>query len=140
MENELEPVKVIDQDSAKLFNIKSDVFYLDDENVLAGKIRFDGCEIVVKNPVFIINDEDQVIGSATLDVVDKIVTADLFIDYSSPERFDIETGARKWYPFLDGYYSVSTESHYMRATKYFVRALRLYRHETVDVRVKPLCL
>lgn len=127
--NNLDPVKIIDQESAKIFNVKADVFYLDK--------LFEDCLVILENPVPVNNDEGKVIGSAALDVVNKTIIADIFLDYSTPERFDIETGAVKWYPDLGGY--VTGDPKLKKPIQFYIKNIMLSKTHVKDDRIKSLC-
>lgn len=126
--------KVIDESSAKIFNIKLDVFYLDNENMLSRKHKYSKCQVVVNNPVPVKNDCGWIIGSSVVEVEGKIVTADIFIDYSTPERLDMETKNGNIYPHLDGFATDLTDDGWC---KFVVSGIILGKHPNVDSRVRP---
>jgi hypothetical protein len=96
------------------------------------------CQLVFTNPVPVLNAEYKVIGCANLELLGKELVATFLLDNSTPERFDIETGASNLYPFIFG----QTTSRYENAgTKYVkmnIESVALTSNKGLDTRVQPI--
>jgi hypothetical protein len=146
MSNEIEPIenipapveRVIDQDSAKVFQVKSDVFFLDDAQHVTRGYFFTNCETVFKNPVPVKNDSSTLIGFASLSILNNIVSADICLDYSTPERLNIQVGSIPLFPHLIAAVESVDEVHTKRAKKITIEGILLKTIRTQDSRVLPL--
>lgn len=131
--------KVIDQESAKLFERTADVFFLDDLSEIERKILYDECEVEFNNPIPVKNDTGHLIGSANLEIQNRIVSASIFLDYSTPERFQLELTSIPMFPVLDCYCSLVSEGHNKsRAIKMAVKGLIITTTPNIDPRVTYL--
>ncbi len=130
--------KVIDSNSTKTFNVKSDLFYLDDDRGYTRVVSFKGTKLKIPNPLPVRNNSQEVIGAGALEVQNNVVVADIFLDYFTPERLTLETDSQKLWPHLVGYYTVIAHENRTIAVLFYVQAIDLMPHPTNDDRV--LCL
>ncbi len=130
--------RVIDDESGKTYKFKTDVFILDDAQQLIRKIKFAKCKVIYTNPVKVFNDSNTLIGSAVLDIEDNVVTAEVFLDYSTPERLNIETRSIPLYPHLESYADTFPEAQGNRATRLIVSSIILGTSPTPDTRIGPI--
>ncbi len=86
-------------EESPVFTCSGTVLYLDDENRSNGDL-YAGAEVAFENPVPVKDDSGKLIGFADLTVVGKVVEAQCFLDYHTPERLSIETSSEKLYPSL----------------------------------------
>jgi hypothetical protein len=100
------------------------------------------------NPVPLYGESGQLIGSASIYFSDDSIFADLFFDYSSPDRLTIETQAYPLYAVmvatvfigastghLDGYSLMARESD---VYSIFPQSIRLTTSKPPDERIKPI--
>jgi hypothetical protein len=92
--------KIFD-DSVKTFEIpNAELFILDAES--QDGYDFSNCvPDFSKNPVNVLNESGDVIGACDLALYGGSICGRIFLDYSCPERLDIETKAVPMYPKLD---------------------------------------
>jgi hypothetical protein len=90
-------VTVVD-DNTKTYEVKAVLMFLDDK----GERKRLGCEVEFENPVDVLDEEGNLLGAATLNVDGKVLEAQMFIDYHTPTRLNIETKAKKLYVHMRG--------------------------------------
>jgi hypothetical protein len=117
--------RVIDINSAKVFNIKADILHRD--SIL---FKNEKTVIEVSSPVPVHNDENEVIGSASLCIEKDSVVADIYLDPATPERLSLETGSQKLWPHVGYRY---TGDNSVRIT-----SVLLMPHAPLDTSVMPL--
>jgi hypothetical protein len=135
----LDDVRVINGNDVKTYTIKTEVFIFDNEHQLERRANFEHCKIVCEPVVSVIGDAGNIIGCATLHKEGKSIYAELFIDYETPERLDLEIEGKRLYPHLHGHY-VTSPSHggAPKATSYHVYNLILNRNRDTDPRIGPI--
>lgn len=84
--------RVISDEDTKTYEMKATLLILDDK--VPGN-KYEGAEMYWENPVQVLDSEERVIGAATIFRDGKRIEAELFIDYSTPERLTIETQTGK---------------------------------------------
>lgn len=82
--------RVIDEENTKTFRCRGVVIdfppYIDPE-----------CVVLPESPALVRNSEGAVIGVANLAVAGRVLEAELYLDYHTPERLLIETKSGKLY-------------------------------------------
>lgn len=134
------PDRVIDETNAKTKILGPvTVLYLDDKVV--GQLYADatvGWENPV--PVWRFNgspDKPDTIGTAVLARDGNKITAQIFLDYNTPERFDIEAGTPLW-PHIASANAMDTSQKEWRVAHCQILAISLESFEGPDDRVVSL--
>lgn len=91
---------IVEDKDFKVFEFESNVFHLDDEEYLRLKAGFSGCKVTTNNPRPVLNDSGKVIGTVNLDIQGSTLVGHFFLDYSTPERLNIEANEVPLYPHL----------------------------------------
>jgi hypothetical protein len=93
--------KVITEESGKVFNIKVKLLDLRAGN---NKDDYSRCEITYSNPIKVYDESKRMIGSASVHVDSNgnALIGNISLDYSTPERLNIQTGI-PMYPHLDAF-------------------------------------
>lgn len=99
--------KVITEESGKVFNFESDLFFLDHH----GDVDYSNCKLSWSNPVKVFDGSHRLIGSANISVNHGRVVGRFSIDYSTPERLNIQTRTPT-YPHIEQGGSVRVENPY----------------------------
>jgi hypothetical protein len=134
-ELELDETKVISMNDIRTFNKSADVFIFDDEHQNVRRCNFEVCKLHCE-PVVPVYGESGLIGCATLKVEGKVVVAEFFIDYETPERLDLENGSPGLYPHLQGHYTVKSVSGKADvAQKFMVSSVILNKNRDIDPRI-----
>lgn len=128
---------VIDETNARTAKVTARIFSLDDNWDPSGT-RYHQAVVHAENPIPVTDDTGTTIGSASVYVEGKVVMADLFLDYSTPARLDIETGARKLYPFPLGNLTFKIEDGPEIVTGMIIAAITLDPEPGADARIKAL--
>ncbi len=126
--------RVITEDSAKTFNITGDLFILDS----LGGIDYTKSKVIINNPVPVFNDEKKLIGSAVVNVEGHVISSELFLDYSTPERLNIETKSTPMYPHMDCSSSGIYVGSVAVCEELKVESVTLLLSPTEDDRILPL--
>lgn len=139
-DNEVAPLpktgeRVIDEESTKTFRCEAVVLYLDDED---GKYLYEGAEAHFENPVPVFNSEHKRIGAAALSVEGKVVKAEIFLDYHTPERLNIETKSVPVYAHINAYEAMDNSTGRWRCTDTNIVAIDLDSTPTPDKRIDPI--
>lgn len=129
------PDKVYNSDEIKIFNVKADIMYCDDWS--GREEDYTDCNVIFNNPVPILNDNYKVIGSAVLDFNGHILSADIFLDYATPERLNIETKSVPLFPHID-YLANIEVSDKPKVTDYEVTSIMLSMYPPEDTRIFSL--
>lgn len=125
--------RVINDSVGKTYAFKADIFILDNKS--DNKVNYDNCSVEFTNPVMVLNDGGKTIGSAVLEVSGHVVTADFFIDYSTPERLNIETKSIPIYPTLDSYTHIIVEDKVSKATTLMISSITIGYFPPMDGRI-----
>lgn len=126
--------KVYTEQDTKTYNVVADVFYLDKKK----NKNFKECSVLVENPVHVRNDENQIIGSAVIYVENHVVIADITLDYSTPERLNIETKSMPVYPKMAYEAEGVAFKDEILFTKLIVKGIRLELTPNEDIQVSAL--
>src|SRR5277367_5291081 len=86
---------VVTEESGKVFTFNADVFVFDKHNGL----DYTQSEVFYLNSIPVVDDSGHRIGMVNLQFEFEVLVGKFFLDYSTPERFDIET-ATPLYPHL----------------------------------------
>lgn len=127
----------------KTFSVVADLWYLDSDNMIERVFDYTDCNLVAENPVAVKDESGKVIGSAVVSVEDKLgtgrtVTADITIDYQTPERLTIEAGSSQLFPLFDSYNDVEITAHYKKAINLHVQSITIGSFAPRDNRVPAL--
>ena len=110
--------RVLDESSAKSFVFNADVFRFNDE-------KYFGVNLVYENPLPVCNDSGVKIGGVVLGLLNDVLVGKFYIDYSTPERFNIETKTVPMYPALDFYCDKIIENHETRMSSMYISGVIL---------------
>jgi hypothetical protein len=128
------PDRVVDSNDIKVFNINAEVYYLDDQE----GANFEGCEVEIDGPVPVYGDTGKLVGNAVLSVSGRVLNADIYLDYYTPERLNIETNSIPLYPHLDCSLLVESDKTRTKVLKMTVNDIRLEMFPVEDERVSSL--
>jgi hypothetical protein len=78
--------RVITEESGKVFPIQVDLFILDKHEYL----DYTNCVIIYNNPVKVYDGGDKIIGYGNLYLENNILVGNLFLDYGTSERLDLQ--------------------------------------------------
>lgn len=131
---ELSEDRIFTDEDAKTFTKNVEVFIFDTHNV----VDYTGCLVTYDSTVPLKNDDGKIIGSAVLSMDHNILVADMFIDYSTPERLNIETGSIPVYPHLEFEPELEVERGSHKATKVHVVGISLSMFQPQDNRIGPV--
>ncbi len=126
--------RVITEENAKTFQVSTELFILDK----IGDYDFTNCKVEFSNPVPVKNSSGTVIGSAVVSVEHSFVHAEVFLDYSTPERLDIQTKATPVYPHLDYNLDGVFKENTVVYEKMYVKAIELRLEPSNDPRIPAL--
>lgn len=124
-------METLDLESVKLFNIKTDLHYLDNVNEHRRRLLFEKAIPIFDNPISVVDDSNKIIGAAMVEVVGKTVVADIFIDNATPERFDIEEKTRKLWAIALGWSEQYLEKF---VTKFYIKNIQISYTPPLDDR------
>jgi hypothetical protein len=127
--------RVVTEESGKVFNFESDLFFLDRHN----DMDYSYCKLVWSNPVKVFDDSKRLIGSVNISVDRGRVVGWFSIDYSTPERLNIQTRTPT-YPHIQKGALVSVENYYgaIEMMHMEINGVTLSLVPSEDVRIKSI--
>lgn len=129
--------RVLDETNTRTVKVTARIFTLD--NSWNPDTHFLGTKLVVNNPVSVLDDSSNAIGSADVYQKGNAVFADLFLDYNTPVRLDIEAGSTSIYPYPLGSIEATVEGDVEKAALLSVRHILLDAGPApLDSSIKPL--
>lgn len=134
----IEIERVIDGNVVKTFQCAGTVLVLD--KTIPTENR-EGMVVNFTNPVPVKDDAGILIGFATLRLEGKRVEADFFLDYHTPTRLEIETKAKKLYPYALGVEAIALdvdENGSEKIESIEIDSIGLSGEEPLDPRIEPL--
>lgn len=131
-ESDLEVVVV---ENPPVFQLKGEIMLLDDGNIPANGDRTK-CKVSFENPVSVFSDDGRLLGAARLYQEGKALMAEMFLDYATPERLDIENGV-KYYLWNNGHDTVTGAKigNHLVILSSNIQSLMLQKHAPNDKRI-----
>ena len=101
-EDNLEPVKVIEQEDARLFAVDAVLMHLDDKHNEVYNYAL--VQLLDNLPVPVVGEDGAQIGWANLSIKGNKLLASIKIDFHCPERLSVEAGQAVWaLPLVERY-------------------------------------
>jgi hypothetical protein len=138
---QVEVTETVVTDRADVIKLYGEVLLLDNNNPLANGHR-EKSKVIVDSPVPVYSDDNRLIGAASVERGGQSlprVDAVIFLDYSTPERLDIENGVAFYiHPLMDDFVidDITKTIKIIKTTK--IKALFLKREQPNDKRISAV--
>jgi hypothetical protein len=123
--------RIVTDRNGRIFKFSSNVLILDRYN----KKDFSKCRVVFKNPLPVWDDGHRMIGAVNLELINTTIMGSFFIDYSTPERLNIENKDIHVYPLTEGFSTCFVEKDFENYIYYEIDGVMLSFAPPTDDRI-----